>query len=360
MKHIIYGDPQLKNHPEFLKMDETGMSNWLKIGLSCFTQVFEYAKANEIYNVIGLGDMTELKDHVDNVTICTVSNVLKMFFNLNFQTHKWVLGNHDFSNYNYPLLYAFERKEGNSELSTEFQVISSPTVEKNMVFIPWYATSDEFINALDTVLKEMSPKYKKKYLFTHMALTDVAIGSSYTLTPGIHIDKLPQLWEFSTIFSGHIHEPYEYRSPHGPLLVYVGSMFQTDFGEEGEQKRFIEFDSDTGKWKSIPLFYPELITITGTKIDKNVKGSYVRFKVVQQNTEQPVNRKQLIQSALDAGAIDAKVDVERVRKERTVRLTAADLKTKSFEELVGDFCQEYKKDTRTIINAINVLEGPTK
>ncbi len=52
------------------------------------------------------------------------------------------------------------------------------------------------------------------------------------------------------VFSGHIHKPQEL---HEGRVVYVGSIDARNFGEADQVKRIIIYDTDTGKWESVPL-----------------------------------------------------------------------------------------------------------
>jgi len=336
MKVIIYGDPQIKNHPDFLTVDERGLSNWVKIGYDCFMQMVDYAEKHGIDYMIGLGDMCERKDYVDNQILCTVGDILAVISDAGIY-HVWVVGNHDFSNPNFPLEKAFGGVPN-------FEVVSRWTkkVGLDMCFLSWLQDTKEYIKILE--------RMEGEYLFTHCNLVDVRLGSGHLLE-GIFKEGDSILNKFKYIFSGHIHKPCQIGN-----VVYVGSMFQTDFGEVGERKRFIVLDTESGKWESVYFRYPELVQIEGIELDRNVEGCYVKYKIKLPKNAPPVNARELRKKALEAGALGVKVSVERDREERKVRYTKEQVFRKTFEDFVKDYCNEHKLDVNVILEAVEELK----
>ena len=335
MKVIIYGDPQIKNHPEFSSIDERGLSNWVKIGKNCFQQMIDYAEEHKITWFVGLGDMCETKNYIDNSILLTIQQILGTIKrpNSSHVLHDWVIGNHDYSNPNFPVPGIFGEYFDCIYNSLSYRA-------NTMCFLPWMQNEQDYKTAL--------VKAQGKYLFTHYNLVSVDFGS-YSL-PGLFDIKDSILKKFKWIFSGHIHKPQQVGN-----VVYVGSMFQTDFGEEGEQKRFIVLDTETNTFESINFKYPRLVNINGMEIDKDIQGAYVKFKIEIPDKGFLINRNELKENALKAGALDAKIEITKMKQEKKIRLSSEEIKIKTLKNFVVDYCTEKKEDGGIIWNYIEKL-----
>ena len=334
MKVIIYGDPQIKNHPEFSSVDKRGLSNWIMVGKNCFRQMVDYAEEHKITWFIGLGDMCETKNYVDNSILCSIEEILREIQNINIH-HEWVIGNHDFSNPHFPIQRIFYNYFNNIH-----DTLSSCTQEPNFSYLPWMQDQNLYVEQL----KEA----KGDYLFTHNTIVPIDLGSLEL--PGLFNIKDMNLKKFKLIFSGHIHKPQQVGN-----VIYVGSMFQTDFGEEGEQKRFVVLDIETGTFESIDFKYPRLINIIGMEINKDIKDCYVKFKIEVPDKGFLINRNELKEQAMKVGALGVKIEIIKTKQEKKVRLSSEQIKTKTLKDFVGDYCVEKKENGEIIWSYVEKL-----
>jgi hypothetical protein len=96
--------------------------------------------------------------------------------------------------------------------------------------------------------------------------------------------QLKAIKRFGVTFLGHVHRPQALSE----TAFYVGSPFQQNFGEAGENKRVAVFDLDTFKITWVPLVgYPEYRTVPFKEWAAQVKeGSEDRYQVRLANAEE--------------------------------------------------------------------------
>jgi glucan-binding YG repeat protein len=140
-------------------------------------------------------------------------------------------------------------------------------------------------------------------------------------------------------------------------VVFVGSMFQTDFGEIGQKKRFVVLDTELDEYISVPFQYPELIQINGMEVEnKKVKGKYVKFRIKIPRNAPPINTREIRKKAIDAGALGAKIEIERERKTRVIRYNKDEIKQRNLEDLIKDYCKEFKLEEELVLSTINQMK----
>jgi DNA repair exonuclease SbcCD nuclease subunit len=216
---------------------------------------------------------------------------------------------------------------------------------KLWAILPYTDNNEEIIDFFnDLIINNVNPPY----LFTHNVI--VKPDNNEFLNAAFDKDD-PALKKYKLIFSGHVHKPQQIGN-----VVYVGSMYQTDFGEADEQKRFCVLDPDTGIYESINFAYPELINVNGSEISEDKAcDNYIKFKIKLSAKERAPNIRSIIENALVKGALDVKVVIERDKPIRKIRLTKEQIKSNTFENLVELYCNQHKLNYDDIIDYSKLL-----
>ncbi len=91
---------------------------------------------------------------------------------------------------------------------------------------------------------------KARILVSHFGLSEGVLNSGMSLISDISIKDLVGRYEL--VLLGHYHKPQEIIKE-GFALYYGGSLIQLDWGEKGDEKRFLVVDTDTLQVDSIPI-----------------------------------------------------------------------------------------------------------
>lgn len=97
---------------------------------------------------------------------------------------------------------------------------------------------------------EVIQSSKAKILISHFGLSEGVLNSGMSIIQNISMNDL--VGNYELVLLGHYHRPQEIIGPN-IQLYYVGSLIQLDWGEKGEEKRFLVVDSDTMQVDSIPI-----------------------------------------------------------------------------------------------------------
>ncbi len=220
MKFAIIGDLHFKKTKDI----ETNYRN------KVMAFVRNYLKENNIQNIIQLGDVFHERKTLDINLIKETKDILNKYFDFNVS---YIIGNHD--------TYFKNTNTVNSlELITE-NIIDTPKNIDNSLLLPWI-TEDNYQASIQLLAES-----KQKYCFGHFEI------NGFQLMKGILAEeKLDSsvFKNFKKVFSGHYHLPQETRN-----IVYVGSLFQNDFGDEGTEKRFFVLDDETDELTEVKIPY---------------------------------------------------------------------------------------------------------
>jgi hypothetical protein len=233
---------------------------------------------NEIYGeykcdgLIDLGDTTDDRSAIPIPTINSLLSGLSLFEGWNVK----LIGNHE--------QYT---RDGSINIGKLFQKVftvvdrvtamDSPDSDAVFVFASYPGSYPELIQELENMLHAY--RGKKLILFGHFQV----IGSA--LNSGLAYDGVPKelVSRFDMAFLGHVHKPQAIT----PNVHYVGSPFQQNFGESGEDKRVGIFDTE--------LFHVEWIPMTelGFPIYRSVSAK----EFVEQVSEESEDRYHVVLSS---------------------------------------------------------------
>jgi DNA repair exonuclease SbcCD nuclease subunit len=185
----------------------------------------EYCIKNRIENIIVAGDCL----HNKSIIYTIAQNVLLEFFR-DFSRIKFTVisGNHDLSGKSDNAVSALKAIEKENNVlhigpGEQHQI-------ENILFIPY---SHTMVNQIKSNSSE--------YLVSHFGLNEGMLNSGISVVSEIGIKDL--VGKYKKVILGHFHLPQEIIRPDIEVW-YTGSITQSDWGEKGEEKRFLVVDTD--------------------------------------------------------------------------------------------------------------------
>lgn len=327
-----------------------------------FEEIQKWAKVDSgRKTVICCGDLTDVGNRVSNKILKDAKRFFMELEELGVETHL-ILGNHDFqgSRGNYvPVLLT---QKTHHPFVTQLHI--SPVV-KNMrsgtkaLFIPYYKEEDE----LKEVMKKLTTD-GEEIIFMHNDLP----GAVYP--NGRHVKGDDWLFEDfepdakrPMVFSGHIHKHQVLRNGE---VVYIGSPYQINFGEEGEEKGVILLNSKTKSWMRVSISAPEFKTVPigylvasrmgNPKIRKETEqlvfGNHVRLTgEIDYESWKSMDKQQGMKEILAMGAISCvfQLSIKRERRRSMTMDTSKVTDVEIIREFVDKSETEMDKATLTKI-----------
>lgn len=217
---IVCGDLHLgqKSSEEFFKYQKQLVENLVDI-----------AKANNINDIIFLGDVFDNRKSIDIITIYQAKELFNLLKDFNVYI---IAGNHD---------VVYKNTNEYSSLTTieeysNIQTIYKPTLIKNRIFLPWINDENK-----DDALKLLNDNRMNKdvnYVFAHLELSGFQYNK-YTKSTGE--GKLTKSsFDDYNVYTGHYHSKSTINN-----IKYTGSPFQLTWIDEGEEKGFYIINNGT-------------------------------------------------------------------------------------------------------------------
>jgi DNA repair exonuclease SbcCD nuclease subunit len=278
--------------------------------------VHNYCIEEDIRDIIVLGDLFEKSSSIKNEAFIPLVKQLYLMKDggINFII---IIGNHDAINKdNDSIVEVF------SSIAT---IVKDSFILNDMAFVSYTKEESKFA--------EIDPE-KIKYLFTHVPIADFSFDNAYHATEK-HAFKTTVFEDFQFVFTGHFHRHQSKKN-----IVYVGSPYQMNFGEIGQEKGFVVFDSDLESWKFVKYDGPEFIKFNVTNFkDFNVSNKFVGV-IVDTKIQNYVKLKRVL---FERGAIDVIPFFEK--KECLIETSGEEeLKLNSINDIIKEYLLNVKKD----------------
>lgn len=272
MRYLVFSDVQATDGGEVCfqkqgtRLQEWRVQKFLRFLLKTY-------KENRCDGLIDLGDATDDRSAIPVPTINTLFSGLAKFPE---DSHNLkLIGNHE--------QYTRNATVDVGALFTPFfTVYSEPAVleypEHVLVMAPYPASHDDLNQWLLKTAARCAGR--KSCLLGHFQ----AVGS--VTTGGMLMEGIPKetLKHFTLTLLGHIHKPQALL----PSAFYVGSPFQQNWGEAGEEKRvgILSVPEMTVKWLPVDGF-PVYKTVTlADFIKESEQKSENRYEVVVHNSDE--------------------------------------------------------------------------
>ena len=233
---------------------------------------------------LGIKEVFHLGDFFDNrksLDLRTLHYAGKYFIDplMNRDMHMYIVpGNHD-------VYYKSSNRITSLDIieCENITVLRNPTTIGNIDMIPWI-TEDNREECWTHIANS-----KSKYLFGHFELAGFRyIGSSNRMSEGVDPTALRK---FDKVLSGHYHVKSE-----GHNVTYLGTQFELDWADQGEEKAFHTFDETTGALTAIRnphrlhrvLRYDD--RTKAVPVDKSIEGCLVKLVIEYATDQKKLNK----------------------------------------------------------------------
>jgi len=237
MKFAYIADIHLSRYSQDKVEDESNLPERLHSIRRALIEVAEYCIANGIGYIIIGGDTL----HGKSVIYAIAQELMLEYFEDYNKKIQFIVidGNHDLSG------------KGEKVVSALRPLRNVPNVDWVRFDTTLYWDSEDILFVpysykLPQVIKEN----KAKILISHFGLSEGMLNSGMSIISDVSIKDLAGRYE--CVLLGHYHRPQEIIRP-DISIYYVGSLIQLDWGEKGDEKRFLVVDTDTMDIQSIPI-----------------------------------------------------------------------------------------------------------
>jgi DNA repair exonuclease SbcCD nuclease subunit len=202
-----------------------------------FDHFFPYLRANNIKTLVSLGDLFDRRKYINFKSLEVVTNsFIAPIIADNIDAHL-IVGNHDavFKNTLDLNAYNLLFKDKPVKIYQEPEHVIFD--ERKFLMVPWINV--ENAEDVSTMLSNSDADVCCGHFEVEGMCMVRGIMSKGGRSPSEFI-------KFDHTFSGHFHIPSESGS-----VVMVGSPVQFTWGDYGDKKRFIVYDTETGKYESV-------------------------------------------------------------------------------------------------------------
>jgi DNA repair exonuclease SbcCD nuclease subunit len=251
MKFAIIADIHLSRYGQDKVEDKSNLPERLFSIKSAIYEVANYCVKRSIDFIVIAGDLL----HNKSVIYAIAQDIMLEYFET-FSGLKFIVidGNHDLSGKGADVVSALRPLSNIRNIkwvpySTTYRI-------QNMLFVP-------YSYELPKIIKEN----ESEILISHFGLNEAVLNSGLSIIADVALKDL--IGRYKLVLLGHYHKPQEIITP--DISVYnVGSPIQLDWGEKGDEKRFLVVDSDTLDVQSIPItHYKKHIELEITEENKD-------------------------------------------------------------------------------------------
>ena len=327
MKILGISDIHFESWKNYSSIDERGINSRLTDTHTAIKEAADYSNSHNIDLVVFGGDLLHRRKTVEIQALNLAYDALD-YFNAPMLA---LSGNHDQSDRNgdwhsLQLLKAF----GSIEVIDKPKRCETPVGD--FLCLPYSENRQ--------TLQDIAKAKTFNFLLAHVGVQGAKLGSDYVYqnendpsVEDLHFDN------FDFCFLGHFHS-FQYLASNA---VYIGSSTQHNWGDSGDKRGFVVYDTETKKLEHIELDAPKFIKIDKEDLlDKDVlrtlKGNFVRI-----TSDEDVLSSKLCKfiDKLEVRSLEV-IPVQKKREERESRLQA-DIKNDS-KELINQYVKTQNID----------------
>jgi len=298
LKLLLCSDLHADNYSQFSHVLDNGINSRLQACLDALRKVKEICEKKSINYVFFLGDLFNSRVSIPIDVYYFVYQGLKEVA----QKSKvyLIVGNHD----------QFLKKgfiNSVAPFETICEIIDKPKVinlqDLQVVCLPFEDNNKKNLELLESYADSQAKQVS--LLLGHLGVTGAVVGKhEFRMKTELSVEDL-RASLFKWVILGHYHKFQVLKCGNIANVVYVGSMLQQNFGESGETKYVLVFDSESpDKLSRIVLDAPEFLSLSTDEIDERVSGNYV--KVTCRQSEKDT----VLEKLKSLGARDFLVQVE--------------------------------------------------
>lgn len=288
---VLFSDIHFHNWSQYSTVTENGRNSRLMHTVAVVEQIKDYCRETAAEHAFLLGDLFHSRTKIDIDVYDAAWNAMKSLATV-VELHM-LLGNHDSHNRigDVHSLEPFKEFAHVIDKPCRFDIdVKGDAVR--IEAIPWVASREEFA--------EHAAKVEQCHaLLMHQSVIGAELSSGYTKAGEVQLSDIPTT-KANYVFMGDYHKPQKLE----PNLFYLGSPLQHNFGEAGEEKRFMDWDPRNCAVRSIPTKAPRFWDFKSTD----------EFN----NATEPAPEYDFIRVAYDGDTLD---DMARIA-EKCPRITA--------------------------------------
>jgi DNA repair exonuclease SbcCD nuclease subunit len=324
---LFFADLQLGERKDLNVPTKSGLNSRLLEGIDIVNQVGELGRKYQVKRIFLLGDVFELKDRIPaRIMILFAEAVAKYPCPLTI-----LRGNHDFAEDEYAPIRLLEREGKIDFISNPWVDFSKTSTSNGIAFLPYFRKWNQFVEEWKRLhfLIEGHSEPTKLFLF-HNTVPGSKFANNRKAEGEFDLPTIKNV----RYLAGDIHLPQKV----GPIQ-YLGSPYQVDFGEEGQDKFVYLYKTEGDILTPVELKYPKFISVDVSTINdieqKDIEGNYVRMigEVLKEKKEQVEECKKILESW------NPKFVVSAV-KYRTEKKTRIDVAKSDHQAVLSEFLQQ--------------------
>jgi len=237
MRFAYTADIHLSRYGSDKIEDESNLPERLHSIKQALYEIAHYCVDNDIRVIIIGGDVL----HGKSVIYAIAQEIMLQYFSDFADLIKFYVidGNHDLSGKGDDVVSALRPLENVSNVKWIPYSTTYRLEEQGILFVPY-----------STKLPEIIMDNKENILISHFGLDEGILNSGLSIVADVSLKDL--VGRYKLVLLGHYHKPQEIiRSDIS--LYYSGSLIQLDWGEKGDEKRFLVVDTDTLDVQSVPI-----------------------------------------------------------------------------------------------------------
>lgn len=319
--------------------DKTNLPERLSSIQSALYEVADYCSKNNIPTIVIGGDLL----HGKSVIYAIAQNIMIDYFD------------------KYPNI-EFIVIDGNHDLSGKgTDVVSALRFLKYVPNVNWvgYDRTSQINNTLcvpySYKVPEIVKNNKSEILISHFGLNEGVLNSGLSIVADVSLKDL--IGKYKLVLLGHYHKPQEIIKPE-INLYYAGSLIQLDWGEKGDEKRFLVVDSNTLDVQSVPItYYKKHIEIEITEDNKDEV-----IKLARQARQDGDHIKVIMKEKVDLTSVKGEFNiVDKTERDITDRGISSSMSQddifRRFLHIKGIPDDQMDNYFNTVRNIINSCEG---
>lgn len=236
MKFAYIADIHLSRYSQDKIEDDSNLPERLHGIKLALYEVAEYCVKYDIPVIIIGGDVL----HGKSIIYAIAQDIMLEFFTTYGKKIIFYVidGNHDLSGKGQDVVSALKSIESIPGVNW-IPFDKTLRIDDDILFVPYSYN-------VPNIVKEN----KARILISHFGLSEGVLNSGMSIVSSISMKDLEKNYEL--VLLGHYHKPQEIIREN-ISVYYVGSLIQLDWGEKGEEKRFLIVDSESLKVDSIPF-----------------------------------------------------------------------------------------------------------
>jgi DNA repair exonuclease SbcCD nuclease subunit len=307
---LIWSDLHAHTFSAYSTILPNGMNSRLADAISCVQQVREYALENDIQIVLFGGDLFHERRHINVQSFNAVYDEIVKFKECGIQLIM-LAGNHDQADKAGSIhsLHAFQDIAcvlGSSRwvgIPGNIVVLGIPYTEDKAEIASWASAKDA--------------RHKNRIMLAHLGVQGAKVGADfvYTNPHDPSVDDL-KCSEFDQIFLGHYHMHQKIADN----ACYISSPLQHNWGDQGQTRGFVVYDTDQGTYEHVELKAPKFIQVKESRLKnfKYLEGNFIR---ITSNRVWDEEEKQELRDSSKARSIEVEVTLPEQGNEDTPRIS---------------------------------------